>query len=469
MKHPWLKTLLAIVCSFLAGDGYAQDKAQAVLWRTLPDRSALFESQMEGAPMLDAAPKGSAIIAVNVAEKYQTMDGFGFALTGGSAVHLAAMSPSARAALLKELFTTEGIGISYLRVSIGASDLNDHVFTYDDLPAGETDLEMAKFSLNPDRGDVIPMLKQILALDPNIKILASPWTAPVWMKTSQKAKGGKLKPEYYSAYAKYFVKYLEGMRAEGIRIDALTIQNEPLNEGNTPSLKMLASEQADFIKNHLGPAFKAAGITTKIVLYDHNCDVPEYAAEILKDAAASPYVDGSGFHLYRGEIGALSRVHDAFPEKRLYFTEQMVIERPGQNNIEIDNPVAQIVIGATRNWSRNVLLWNLAADADNNPHTDDGGCTMCQGAVTIEGDKVTRNLAYYTIAHAAKHVRPGSVRIGSAELSGLPNVAFLTPDGRKAAILANQTPANQDICFLASGKYVAVSLPSRAVVTCVWP
>ncbi len=197
--------------------------------------------------------------------------------------------------------------------------------------------------------------------------------------------------------------------------------------------------------------------------------MPEYAAEILKDAAASPYVDGSGFHLYRGEIGALSRVHDAFPEKRLYFTEQMVIERPGQNNIEIDNPVAQIVIGATRNWSRNVLLWNLAADADNNPHTDDGGCTMCQGAVTIEGDKVTRNLAYYTIAHAAKHVRPGSVRIGSAELSGLPNVAFLTPDGRKAAILANQTPANQDICFLASGKYVAVSLPSRAVVTCVWP
>jgi glucosylceramidase len=257
---------------------------EASLWLTTPDRSSLLKEQAPGLRFGSEAA-GGTVIDVDDAKKYQTMDGFGFALTGGSAQLISKMDAGARAALLKELFTPDGdgIGVNYLRVSVGASDMNDHVYSYDDLPKGETDVKMEKFSLDPDKADVIPVLKEILAIQPKIKILASPWSAPLWMKTSGVARGGVLKPEYFDVYALYWVKYIEGMKAEGITIDALTVENEPLNEKNTPSMLMLESEQADFIANHLGPAFKKAGIKTKIVLYDHNLDHPAYPLAILKD------------------------------------------------------------------------------------------------------------------------------------------------------------------------------------------
>src|SRR5690242_8091641 len=299
-------------------------------WLTTPDKSSLLQEQKDPLRFTASAAKNQAI-DVDDTQTFQTMDGFGFALTGGSAQLLMKMSPDKRAALLQELFTDKGngIGVSYLRLSIGSSDMNDHVYSYDDLPKGETDPEMAKFSLDPDRMYVIPALKQILAINPKIKILGSPWSAPLWMKTTGVARGGVLKPEYFAAYATYFVKYIVGMKAEGIPIDAITIQNEPLNEKNTPSMVMLAPEEADFIANDLGPAFAKAGIKTKIVLYDHNLDHPAYPLTILKDPGANKYVDGTGFHLYGGTIDAMTEVHNAFPDKNLYFTEQSVTTRPG--------------------------------------------------------------------------------------------------------------------------------------------
>ncbi len=441
----------------------AQKKGEVAVWLTNPDKSALFERQKEVLRFTGGGAQGPTI-DVDDRRRYQQIDGFGYALTGGSAQHLIRMESTARAAILRELFGTEGngIGVSYLRLSIGASDLNDHVFSYDDLPPGETDPQMAGFTLGQDRLDVIPVMKQILAINPAIRVLGSPWSAPAWMKTNEAVKGGQLKPEFYDAYARYFVRYIAAMHAEGIRIDAITIQNEPLNEKNTPSMKMLAPEQAEFIKNHLGPAFHRAGIATKIILYDHNCDVPEYALSILGDPAAAKYVDGSGFHLYGGKIEAMSQVHHAFPGKNLYFTEQMVI---GSN---ITNPVQRLIIGATRNWSRNVLLWNLAADPKNQPHTDNGGCTMCQGAITIDGNAVTRNAAYYTLAHASKLVRPGSVRIESSGPESLPNVAFSTPGGRKVLIVVNRGPAAQEFRIAWRGKAAAASLQPGAVATYTW-
>jgi glucosylceramidase len=227
----------------------------ATLWLTNPDRSALLAEQSPKLAFTKETPTGQ-IIDVDSAKTYQTIDGFGFALTGGSAMLIHHMDPARRAALLHNLFTTEGdsIGVSYLRVTVGSSDMNDHVYSYDDLLEGETDPEMAHFSLAPDETDVIPVLKEILAINTKIKILASPWSAPLWMKTTGKAQDGVLLPEYFPAYAKYWVKYIEGMKAEGIAIDALTIQNEPLNEKNTPSMVMLAPEQADFIEHDLGPS-----------------------------------------------------------------------------------------------------------------------------------------------------------------------------------------------------------------------
>jgi glucosylceramidase len=378
------------------------------------------------------------------------------------------MDATNRSVLLQELFATDGsnIGISYLRISIGASDLSDKVFSYNDLPAGETDPSMAKFTLDAERVDLIPVLKEILAINPNIKIMGSPWSAPLWMKTNNNSKGGSLKPEYFDAYAKYFVKYIQGMKTEGITIDAITIQNEPLHPGNNPSMYMTAEDQALFIKQSLGPAFAAANITTKIIVYDHNADRPDYPLTILNDPEAAKYVDGSAFHLYAGTINALTPVHDAYPNKNIYFTEQWV-GAPGNLAGDLAWHVRTLIIGATRNWSRNVLEWNLAADPNNDPHTA-GGCDQCLGTVTINGNMVTRNPSYYILAHAAKFVRPGSVRIDSNSPSILPNVAFKTPDGKKVLIVQNDSGGQKVFNIQFNGKTVATFLDKGAVGTFIW-
>src|SRR5271155_5209303 len=296
----------------------ARRDQDARLWLTTPDRTALVA--LQPGPLHFSSEAGpSPVLTVDDAQHFQSIDGFGFALTGGSAQLLMRMSAPQRAALLGVLFTTgdNGIGVSYLRLSIGSSDMNERVFSYDDLPPGETDVEMAKFDLGPDRADVIPVLKEILAIQPDIKILGSPWSAPAWMKTNDDVRGGELKPEYYAAFAKYLVKYVEAMRAEGIAIDAITVENEPLNPKNTPSMVVFAKQEDTFIAHDLGPAFAKAGIRTKILVYDHNPDVLSYPLSILGDPDASKYVDGTAFHLYGGDASLLTRVHDAYPRKNL--------------------------------------------------------------------------------------------------------------------------------------------------------
>jgi len=458
---------MIISCSVIAAK--AQSTSAASVWLTKVDRSALFTKQ-DQALKFTSSTNQNTTITVNDAESYQPIDGFGFALTGGSAEHIIKMSPASRADLLKNLFAfnNDNIGISYLRLSIGSSDLNERVFSYDDMPDGQTDPELKHFDLAEDKQDVIPVLKEILAINPHIKILGSPWSPPAWMKTNNDTRGGRLKPEFYPAYAKYLVKYIQGMKANGITIDAITVQNEPLHPGNNPSLLLVAPDEADFIENHLGPAFKAAGITTKIIIYDHNADRPDYPISILNDAKANKYIDGSAFHLYGGKIDALTTVHDAYPNKNIYFTEQMVVEHENSPTINIVNPVKRLIIGATRNWSKVVLEWNLAADPQYKPYTDRGGCPSCQGAVTIDGDKVTRNIAYYSVAHASKFVRPGSMRIASDENEILPNVAFKTPTGKKVLIVANTSKDTQTFNIKYNGKVAVATLDGGSVATYIW-
>jgi glucosylceramidase len=443
------------------------DALQIEFWLTNPDKSALFQKQ-NITQTISGVSESTPVIEVDETQTYQTMDGFGFALTGGSAILINRMSAAKQDSLLQELFAADGskIGISYLRVSIGASDLSDHVFSYDDLPPGQTDTAMAFFNLDPDRADVIPVLKKILMINPAIKILGSPWSAPVWMKTNNSSIGGSLRQQYYAAYAKYFVKYIQGMSEEGIPIDAITIQNEPLYGGNNPSMLMSAAEQALFIKNYLGPAFTEANITTKIIVYDHNADRTDYPITILNDPAARQYVDGSAFHLYGGTIEDLSAVHNAHPDKNLYFTEQW-IGAPGNFPQDLGWHIKNLVIGAPRNWCRVVLEWNLAADQNQDPHTD-GGCTQCLGAVTIEGDAVVRNPAYYIVAHVSKFVRPGSVRIRSTIPGALPNVAFKTMDGKKVLIVLNDSNTLQAFKIRFSGMEAVSYLQAGAVGTYIW-
>ncbi len=447
----------------------ASAQKNGMIWLTNSDRSVLFQQQKQGL-VFDKVTGQQPLITVDEDQRYQSIDGFGFALTGGSAMHIVRMDPQSRAALLKELFATDGnnIGISYLRLSIGASDLNEKIFSYDDLPEGETDPQMNRFNLGPDTVDVIPVMKEILQIAPSIKILGSPWSPPTWMKTNHDTRGGELKPDCYDAYAKYFVRYITEMKKLGITIDAVTVQNEPLHPGNNPSLLLPAAAEAAFIKKHLGPAFKTAGLKTKIIIYDHNPDRPEYALSVLNDPEAKQWVDGSAFHDYGGSLDTLTSVHNAHPDKNLYFTEQMVVQDNGNPTLRIASPVRRLIVGATRNWCRNVLEWNLAADPQNKPYTDRGGCSMCQGAVTIDGSQVSRNLAYYAMAHASKFVRPGSVRIASSAASMLPNVAFKTPDGKKVLVVVNDSDTPQTFAIGWKGRQAEVQLGNKSVVTCVW-
>ncbi len=446
----------------------SQPAAGVACWLTTPDQAQLLQPQ----PGRLAFKKGVAsgtVIEVEDSQRFQTMAGFGYCLTGGSAQLLHAMSAPARAKLLRELFGTgaSDLGVSYLRLSIGASDLDATVFSYDDLPAGQTDPTLAKFSLAPDEQHLIPVLKEILAINPSITLVGSPWSPPAWMKTNEATKGGSLKPEYYEAYAQYFVKYLQGMQARGIRVEAITVQNEPLHPGNNPSLLMPAEQQAEFIGQHLGPAFQAAKLATKIICYDHNADKPEYPLTVLGNAAASPYVDGSAFHLYAGPIEALSKVHDAFPTKNIYFTEEWV----GAKSDFAGNlawHTKQLFVGAPRNWSRSVLEWNLAADPQQNPHTP-GGCDECLGAITLgPGDAVQRNVAYYLVGQTSKFVRPGAVRIGSTSVGGLPNVAYRTPSGGHVVLVQNDQPTAQSFSLRYQGQVVPLTLPAGAVATYTW-
>lgn len=437
------------------------------IWLTKPDGSVKLQKQnsvIEFTGNTNAYPN----IEIDPAQTFQSIDGFGYTITGGSAEVIYSLSMAKRQQLLQELFGNgaNAISVSYIRLSIGASDLNSSVFSYDDVTAGETDVTLSKFSLAKDQ-QLINLLKEIIQINPNIKFLATPWSAPVWMKDNGKSIGGSLKPEFYSVYAQYFVKYIKAMKSEGITIDAITPQNEPLHPGNNPSMLMLAPQQADFIKNHLGPAFKNAGITTKIITFDHNCNHPDYPISVLSDKDANPYVDGSAFHLYEGDISALTTVKNAFPDKNLYFTEQWTSSE-GNFGEDLKWHIKNVVIGSMRNWSRIALEWNLANDAQFNPHTD-SGCTMCKGAVTItSSENFEKNVGYYIIAHASKFVPQNSVRIASTQTQTLASVAFKTPEGKTVLIVENEGNALQTFNIKINGKIATTSLESGSVATYIF-
>lgn len=445
--------------------------SDVVMWLTTADQSQAFAKQNVAINFSSSAASGP-VINIDAASTYQTIDGFGYCLTGGSAQVINLMNDAQKNDLLTDLFATDGthIGVSYLRISIGSSDMSGFDYTYDEVTPGQTDPDLKSFSIDQEKIDLIPILKKILAINPNIKILACPWTAPTWMKSSPIGAngfmGGSLNTAYYSTYANYFVKYIQAMKAQGITIDAITPQNEPLNAYNNPAMTMQATEQAEFIKNNLGPQFKAAGITTKIIAYDHNADHVDYPTTIFQDAAASAYIDGSAFHLYAGSINALSPLHDAYPAKNLYFTEQYTPATGGFGG-DLNWHVTNLIVGATRNWCRNVLEWNLATDANYGPHTD-GGCSGCKGALTISSSTVTHNVSYYIIAHASKFVRPGAVRIASDYLSNLPNVAFKNTDGSKVLIVLNSGTSQQSFSFKIDGKTATSTLDAGAVATYIW-
>lgn len=445
--------------------GIQQLNAQAIQYITKGDKTQLLQKQTVAATKVQPS---SITIEVDAQKTLQSMEGFGFALTGGSATLIDALPIDKKTALLKELFGagSENLGISYIRLSMGASDLDATVFSYCDLPKGETDPELKHFNLSQDTLHLIPIIQAALKLNPRLKIMASPWSPPVWMKTNGNSMGGRLLKQYYDSYALYFVKYIKAMKAKGIHIQSLTMQNEPEHGGNNPSLLMDAEEQKVFLRDHLGPILAKEQIKTEVVLFDHNADHPNYPISILDDPKAKSYATGTAFHLYLGNESALSKVHDAHPDKKLYFTEQWTGAK-GSFDGDLFWHTEHIVIGTINNWSNAVIEWNLAANAKFEPHTP-GGCTECKGALTIQGDVITRNVSYYIIGHVSKFVPAGSKRIESKTSSDLIKTSsFILPNGKKATIVLNAGALN-NITLKNKQQTYSITLPAGSVSTIVW-
>lgn len=446
---------------------------KAQVWVTTGDQSKLLAKETD-ISITEIISTSFPTITVDASQKMQEIEGFGAALTGSSAYLInKKMTTGQRLSLLEDLFDPEkGIGITYLRMTIGASDFSLSDYTYDDVPAGETDYTLANFSIEKDREDVVPVFKQIVGISPGIKIMGSPWSPPAWMKTSGSLKGGKLKAEAYEAYAQYFVKYIKAYKAEGITIDAITPQNEPLYfTASYPCLDMPATDQLDFIKNDLGPALEAEGLATKIIAYDHNWDNTQYAISILNDAEANKYVAGSAFHAYGGSVSAMSVVHSAHPDKGLYFTEISGGAWATNFSDNLQWNMANIFIGTTKNWSKNVLLWNLALDQNYGPTNN--GCQDCRGVVTINSGSgsVTRNVEYYSIGHFSKFIRPGAFRISSTPFESstdLDQVAFVNTDGSKVLVVSNSDTVPKSFVVKWGDAQFSYFIKAQSVATIVW-
>jgi len=449
------------------------DTVKAQVYLTKGDKSKLFsyENELIIQPSIsNSLPE----IIFDTASRFQEIEGYGAALTGSSAYLLNnKLNESARQAALHDLFDPSlGIGISYLRLTIGASDFSLSDFTYDDIPVSQTDFTLEQFSLNQDLDDVVPVLKEIVQIFPDIKLMGSPWSPPAWMKTNASIRGGKLKSACYDVYADYFVKYIQTMKSQGIVIDAVTPQNEPLYfTANYPCMEMQAVEQLNFIKTSLGPKFEAEGITTKIIVYDHNWDEPQYPITILNVPDAKKYVAGSAFHAYGGDVSAMTTVHNAHPDKGLYFTE---ISGGAWATDFSDNlmwNMSNIFIGTARNWSKIALLWNLALDENYGPQNN--GCNNCRGVITINSvsGQITKNEEYYSIAHFSKFVRPGAVRISTKlpqSLANLTIVGFQNVDGSKVLIVCNTGNSDSSFNLSQEKNNFSYTIPGKSVATIVW-
>jgi glucosylceramidase len=400
------------------------------------------------------------------------MVGFGAAMTDASAYLIQNKLGSRRDEILHELFgRNPGIGLSFVRVPMGASDFSIHHYSYDDMPSGQADPALAHFTIDADRTEKLPALKTALAINPQLKLVASPWSAPGWMKTTGSLIKGTLRPEYYDSFAQYFLKFVKAYSAEGVPIFAVTMQNEPAFEPDDyPGMRLDPPARAEVIGKHVGPLFEQAGINTLILDWDHNWDLPASPLAVLADDAARKYVNGVGWHCYAGDVAAQNQVHTAFPTVDAYFTE---CSGGGWATVFADNLkffVGTLIIGSTRGWAKGVALWNLALDENDGPHL--GGCGNCRGVITINSSTgfVTRNVEYYALAHASEFVRPGAHRIASTtDVGGLQSVAFKnSDDGTKVLIVLNTAATEVSFAVRSGGKVILYALPGGAVATFRW-
>lgn len=453
--------------------------AEATVYTTSAGGLRLAESKI---PLMRPST-AAAYRVLPTGKTFQTVDGFGLAITQASCYNLLKMSPADRTAFLTEVFDRErGMGSSLIRVCIGGSDFSMDEFTWCDEPGLE------HFAVHPlDEQYLFPILDEIYAINPAVKIIASPWSAPLWMKVGEDGKtphsqwyAGHLGEAYYQDYAQYFVRWIREMQRRGYDILAVTLQNEPLNRGNSMSTYMSWQEQSNFIKWAIGPAFVAAGLQTKVLVFDHNYSYDgdygqqDYPAHIFEDPEAGRYVHGSAWHNYGGSVSVLDGVHERFPDKEIYFTEASI----GTWNYSFEDCLIHdfrdIFLGTLGRWGKGVTLWNLMLDYQGKPFRP-RGCSTCYGAVSIDAsdyslESIVRNSHYYDVAHCSKVLQPGAVRLGTSGYSaaGLAYQLYRNPDGSYAALILNETGSDALLNFVTDNYAVACRIPARAVQSVTW-
>lgn len=414
-----------------------------------------------------------AVVTIDPSVVYQSVVGFGASITDSSSyVMTKYLSAAARGQTLAKLFDpVSGIGLSFLRQPMGASDFSTvGNFSYDD---GTKDPTLASFSIAQDLKATVPVLKQALALNSRLFVMATPWSPPAWMKNnaSMDGTGGApgssgLAGDASEPLAQYFVKFLQAYAGAGVVVGAVTPQNEPLNGGASyPGMDLNAPSELTLIAQHLGPALESAGLSTLIWAYDHNWDVETYPEQVIGDATAGGFTEGAAFHCYGGAASAMTTFHRSFPQKSIYMTECSGGDWQGDPFAD----TIELAIDSTANWARAVALWNLALDENKGPQN--GGCATCRGVITVnsQSGEVTYNADYYALGHFSKFVLPGAVRIGSSSSSGaLHQVAFRNASGRVAVVAHNTGSGALTVRVGTGATAMSVPVPANAAVTFDW-
>lgn len=468
-----LLVMSCISAAVLSAVAYAQTGKPAAEIKVYQSSEEKHESLAEKPVLTFRTDRAPALtIFVDDATKYQEIDGFGASLTESSAYLLKRkLTAAQRTDALRMLFDRQkGIGLTMLRQPMGASDFALGIYSYDEMPEGETDPDLKKFSIDHDRADILPVLKEVLAINPKIKVIGSPWSAPGWMKTSGSMIQGSLLPSAYGAYAKYFVKYVQAYEKEGISIFAVTMQNEPLHVPHDyPGLGMMAREQTAFLRDHLGPAFQKAGLNSKILIFDHNWDLIDYPIAVLNDSNAARFAGGIATHCYGGSSTAQNELHQRFPNQEIWMTE---CSGGDWQKGKILQQQVQLVINVTRHWAKSVILWNLALNQNHEPYL--GGCTTCRGEIVVDEStspaQVTTTVDYTALGHASKFVQPGARRIESNTFGqgSLEDVAFQNPDGSIVLLVLNSSDGAMQFNVGWRGQFAQYKLGGGEAVTFVW-
>jgi len=442
-------------------------------WVTTGDKSQLLTAQPASGRAKPGEVAGLPVIAVDTKERHQTMVGFGGAITDASAWLIQTkLTPAKRDKLLRELYGRGegGLGFSFTRITIGASDFSLDHYSLDDAPGGAADPTLEHFSLKRPQEYVFPTVRAALKINPDLKVMASPWSAPAWMKTSGALIQGQLKPDAYPVYAEFFARYVQEARKVGVPTDYLSIQNEPDFEPDSyPGMRWSAKDRARFFGENLAPVFQRQKITTKVLDWDHNWDQPQQPTTVLADAKARAFLAGVAWHCYAGDVSAQEPVRAAHPDKEVFLTECSGGEWAPKFDDSFAWMVENLIIGSTRGGARGVLMWNLALDERFGPHK--GGCSDCRPFVTIDSQTgaVTRTQEYYAFGHASRFVKPGAARIGSpAKLGDLRTVAFQNRDGGRVLIVLNVGTAPASFAIAEGAARFKATLPARAAGTFTW-